>query len=122
MSKSEKNAERRKVEEFYTTLMNPLLAKIVAAFPAYFSRGTCGFHYGDWHKPEKRFATIILDSKQDRLQAETSGDIQKIETMLVELVAELNATLENVNPIELHVGFADMDAINAAGGFRNYFN
>jgi hypothetical protein len=120
MPKPEKDEARRQLEEAYANLLKPLIDQVEAAFPAYQPQisGTQG---GVWGKPHRRYVTFIFAAEAQRVEAETNGDTARIKTMLVDLVTKLNRTLFDKKPIELGVDFADMDAINAAGGFYNFF-
>lgn len=118
-----KKSEPEKPQQDYLEIMRAILRKIVANHPKLMD-GSLPYDISQYYnQPWRIGVTFVFKSAAVKKQAQSDGTAAQIEQELHAAIAAANQKLGEKQPIELFgtLQWADMDAINAAGGPRNYF-
>jgi hypothetical protein len=118
-----KKPEAEKPQRNYLETMRAILRQIIADHPRLMDSSLPYDISPYYNQPWRMGVTFVFKSAAVRKQAQSDGTTAQIEQKLHAAIAAANQKLGDKQPIELfnNVQWADMDAINAAGGPRNFF-
>jgi hypothetical protein len=110
------------LEKYYALAMQSVIQTILTRYGDYFVSSSNYDTGGILTEPWKRHLTFIFKSAEVHEQAKRSGIWSQIEADTRAAIKAANAGIHDEKPIDLYwLGSADIDAINAAGGYYYYF-
>lgn len=114
--------KREQLRQYYKDLMRTILVNVVRNHQQVLDDVLPYDISEQRNKPWKQGITFIFKSATIREQAKCDGILAQLEKELRDGIAVTNVANPENRAIELdYLGATDMDAINAAGGVRYYF-